>query len=179
VAERIARGVVLVPEDRQAAGIVQTLEVRDNMILASLGACTVAGVLDSAKINRRVDELVRDLSIKVASARQPVTSLSGGNQQKVVIAKCLLTSPRLLLLDEPTRGIDVGAKAEITEIMGRLAEQGLGIVFASSELEEVTAIADRILVLSKGRVTGEFRRGEASATALAAAAAVGLRRKAS
>ncbi len=179
VAERIARGVVLVPEDRQAAGIVPTLAVRDNMILASLGACTVAGILDPAKVDRRVDELVRDLSIKVASSRQPITSLSGGNQQKVVIAKCLLTAPRLLLLDEPTRGIDVGAKAEISEIMGRLAEQGLGIVFSSSELEEVTAMADRILVLSKGRVTGEFRRGEASGAALAAAASADQRRKAS
>jgi len=179
VAERIARGVVLVPEDRQAAGVVQTLAVRDNMILASLGACTVGGILNSAKVSQRVGELVRELSIKVATAEQPVTSLSGGNQQKVVIAKCLLTAPRLLLLDEPTRGIDVGAKAEISEIMSRLAGQGLGVVFASSELEEVSAIADRILVLSAGRVTGEFRRGEATADALAAAASAGQRRMAS
>lgn len=169
-AQRIARGLILVPEDRQSAGIVQSLTVRDNMILASLDACTTGPYLDAAKVDPKVAALVSDLSIKIATPSQPVTSLSGGNQQKVVIAKCLLTAPRVLLLDEPTRGIDVGAKGEICDIMNRLAADGLGIIFASSELEEVLGMADRILVFSKGRITAEFSRAEATDTALAAAA---------
>jgi erythritol transport system ATP-binding protein len=96
----------------------------------------------------------------VRSAQQPITSLSGGNQQKVVVAKSLLTKPKVLLLDEPTRGIDVGAKAEIFQIINRLANEGLGILFVSSELPEVLAVPDRILVLSRGRLTGNFGHAE-------------------
>jgi erythritol transport system ATP-binding protein len=173
-AERIGRGLVLVPEDRQVSGVVQSLTVRDNMILASLSAYTKGPYLDSSKVEPKVAELVRDLSIKIATPSQPITSLSGGNQQKVVIAKCLLTAPRVLLLDEPTRGIDVGAKGEICDIMNRLAGQGLGVIFASSELEEVVGMADRILVLSKGQITAEFDREHATNAALAAAASANL-----
>ena len=173
-AERIGRGLVLVPEDRQVSGVVQSLTVRDNMILASLGAYTRGPYLDSSKVEPKVAELVRELSIKIATPSQPITSLSGGNQQKVVIAKCLLTAPRVLLLDEPTRGIDVGAKGEICDIMNRLAGRGLGVIFASSELEEVLGMADRILVLSKGRITAEFDREHATNAALAAAASANL-----
>ena len=170
VADRIRRGLVLVPEDRQAAGLVPTLSVRDNMTLASLDRYTTGPYLSAGKMNPRVDGLIRELAIKVASPRQPITSLSGGNQQKVVIAKCLLTRPNVLLLDEPTRGIDVGAKAEVCEIMNRLAAEGLAIIFASSELEEVLGMANRILVMSRGRVTGEFPRQGATETALVGAA---------
>lgn len=174
-AERIRRGLVLVPEDRQAAGLVQALSVTDNMTLASLPRYRTGPYLSAAKILPKIAELIHELSIKVASPSQPITSLSGGNQQKVVVAKCLLTEPRVLLLDEPTRGIDVGAKAEMCDIINRLAAEGLAIVFASSELEEVLAMADRILVLSKGQVTGEFPRGVADDQALVAAASKALK----
>ena len=169
-AERIARGLILVPEDRQHAGIVPTLTAGDNMVLASLTRFTTGPFLDPRKKAPRIAGIVHDLSIKLATPDQPIVSLSGGNQQKVVIAKCLLTEPRVLLLDEPSRGIDVGAKGEIRDIMNRLAASGLGIVFASSELEEVLALADRVLVLSKGRVAAEFSREQATGAALAAAA---------
>ncbi|NTW03455.1 MAG: sugar ABC transporter ATP-binding protein, partial [Oscillochloris sp.] len=120
-----------------------------------------------------ISRLINELRIKVANPQLPITSLSGGNQQKVVVAKCMLTEPKVLLLDEPTRGIDVGAKTEMFEIMGRLAAQGLGILYISSELKEILTMADRILVMSKGRLTGEFTRAEASEEALVAASAVG------
>ena len=109
----------------------------------------------------------------MANPKQIITSLSGGNQQKVVVAKGLLTSPKMLLLDEPTRGIDVAAKSEIFAIMARLAEQGFGVLFISSELKEVMAMSDRILVMSKGAITGEFLREEATEEALVAASAIG------
>ena len=120
-----------------------------------------------------VKRTIAELSIKVYSPNQLITALSGGNQQKVVVGKALLTSPRVLLLDEPTRGIDVGAKADMFGIMSDLAAKGLGVVFVSSELMEVLAMSDRILVMSKGTITGEFMRGEATEEALVAASAVG------
>jgi ABC-type sugar transport system ATPase subunit len=119
--------------------------------------------------------MVSELRIKAPGLRYNIESLSGGNQQKVVIAKCLLTQPRVLLLDEPTRGVDVGAKREIHSIVKKLAESGMGIVLVSSELEEVRAAANRILVMSRGAVTAEFAAGAATddALALAASNAVG------
>ncbi len=119
--------------------------------------------------------MVKSLSIRVANVDQPITSLSGGNQQKCVVAKALLTSPKVLMLDEPTRGIDVGAKSEIFEITSRLAEQGYGVIFISTELKEVLAMSDRILVMSKGAITGEFSREEATEEKLVAASAIGSR----
>jgi len=109
----------------------------------------------------------------VADPRQLITALSGGNQQKVVIAKSMLTSPKILMLDEPSRGIDVNAKSEIFAIMSRLAQDGFGVLFISSELKEVMAMADRILVLSRGAITGEFLREDATEELLVAASAVG------
>ncbi|MBV8901332.1 MAG: sugar ABC transporter ATP-binding protein, partial [Verrucomicrobia bacterium] len=117
-----------------------------------------------------VKTLMRSLAIKARTPQHPITSLSGGNQQKVVVAKSLLTQPQVLLLDEPTRGIDVGAKAEIFEIMNRLAEQGFAVLFISSELPEMFVIPDRILVLSKGKVTGEFVHDQVTEEALVLAA---------
>ena len=121
------------------------------------------------------DRLIGDLSIRTADPRQLISSLSGGNQQKVVVAKGLLTNPKVLMLDEPTRGVDVGAKAEIFEITSRLAEEGYGVIFISSELKEILAMADRIIVMSKGVVTGEFTNEEATEDLLVAASAVGHR----
>jgi erythritol transport system ATP-binding protein len=120
-----------------------------------------------------VKSLIKNLSIKVADSRQLITSLSGGNQQKVVIAKSMLTSPKILMLDEPSRGIDVNAKSEIFAIMSQLAQDGFGVLFISSELKEVMAMADRILVMSRGAVTGEFLREEATEELLVAASGVG------
>jgi len=119
------------------------------------------------------DSQIKDLSIRVANSQQPITALSGGNQQKVVVAKGLLTHPRVLLLDEPTRGIDVGAKSEIFAIINRLAAQKYGVIFVSSELKEVLAMSDRILVMSKGKITGEFTHQEATEEKLVAASAIG------
>ncbi|MCG3208831.1 MAG: Ribose import ATP-binding protein RbsA [Anaerolineae bacterium] len=173
VKERIDLGVSLIPEDRQREGLVQTMSVADNMLLASLKKYLSGFLLSKKKEAAHVERLIDELSLKVANPQQIITSLSGGNQQKVVVAKGLLTNPKILLMDEPTRGIDVGAKSEIFEIMSRLAEQGLGVIFVSSELLEVLGMADRILVMSKGKITGQFSRAEATEEALVSASAVG------
>lgn len=117
----------------------------------------------------RIDEMIKALRVKVSAPDVEVTALSGGNQQKVVIGKSLLTKPKLLLLDEPTRGIDIGAKAEVFKTMRQLAEEGLGVVFATSDLKEIMSAADRILVMSRGLVTGDFPRSEATERKLVAA----------
>jgi erythritol transport system ATP-binding protein len=116
-------------------------------------------------------EKVRELSIKIPGLTAPITSLSGGNQQKVVLARAMLTEPVVLLLDEPTRGIDVGAKSQIAEIMSDLARAGYGVLFISSELAEVMAMADRVLVMARGRITAELSGDELSEEALVAASA--------
>jgi erythritol transport system ATP-binding protein len=170
VADRIAQGLMLVPEDRQQQGLVPTLSVGSNITLANLRKLTRRMFLSHADESREVARSINALNIKTSNPQQPITALSGGNQQKVVVAKALLTEPKVLLLDEPTRGIDVGAKAEMFEIMRRLVRAGIGVIFSSSELMEVMALADRILVLSKGRLTGEFDRSTVTESALVAAA---------
>lgn len=173
VSERIHKGLALIPEDRQREGLVQTMSVANNMLLASLKKYLTGFYLSGQKEKENVDSLIGSLSIKVSDPNQIITSLSGGNQQKVVVAKGLLTDPKILLLDEPTRGIDVGAKSEIFEIMAKLATQGLGLIFVSSELKEVLAMSDRILVMSKGRITGQFSRQDATDDGLVVASGVG------
>jgi len=173
ISERIEAGFVLVPEDRQSDGLVQPLSVMDNMLLASLKKYLKGVFLARKQEKQAADQQIRELSIRVANPQQPITSLSGGNQQKVVVAKGLLTRPKVLLLDEPTRGIDVGAKSEISEIMSQLAAQQYGVIFVSSELKEILAMSDRILVMSKGAITGEFTHREATEEKLVAASAVG------
>ena len=170
---RISQGLMLIPEDRQREGLVAELSVADNMLLASLKRYMRSFFLSSAKENESITRLIKELSIKVSSPQNLISSLSGGNQQKVVVAKALLTSPKILLMDEPTRGIDVGAKEEIFQIMRNLAAQGLGIIFVSTELKEIMAMADRILVMSKGCITKEFDRTEATQQALVEASAIG------
>jgi len=170
VADRIAQGLMLVPEDRQQQGLVQSLSVARNITLANLPKITWRFFLSQPDEAREAQRLIGELGIRTANSQQPITSLSGGNQQKVVVAKALLTEPQVLLLDEPTRGIDVGAKAEMFEIMRRLAARGIGVIFSSSELLEALALADRILVLSKGKITGEFERAAATEASLVAAA---------
>jgi len=173
ISERIAAGFVLVPEDRQRYGLVQPLSVLDNMLLASLKKYLKGLFLERKQERQATAQQIRELSIRVANPQQPITALSGGNQQKVVVAKGLLTHPKVLLLDEPTRGIDVGAKSEIFEIMNRLAAQKYGVIFVSSELKEILAMSDRILVMSKGAITGEFTHQEATEEKLVAASAIG------
>jgi len=170
--ERIARGLTLVPEDRQAAGIIHTMSVANNMILANVKSYARMGVLPRKPGLREILGMAHDMSIRVSSPDQQITALSGGNQQKVVVAKGLLTQPTVLLMDEPTRGIDVNSKSEIFAIMNTLAQKGIGILFASSELKEIMALADRVLVMAAGRLTGEFVRGGYSETDLVAASAM-------
>jgi len=173
VAGRIARGVALIPEDRKSLGTIQIMSVRENMSIASLGDFTRLFHLDLAAEAARVRDFVRELTIKVASPESPISALSGGNQQKVVIGKALMTRPKILLMDEPSRGIDVGAKAEVFRTMRRLAAEGLGILFVTSDLDEVMSLSDRILVMSNGRITGEFDAASADEAAVVAASSVG------
>ncbi len=171
--QRIQQGLMLIPEDRQREGLVQVLSVGHNMLLASLKNYLNAFYLSNTKQKTSIDRLIKELAIKVSNPQNLISSLSGGNQQKVVVAKALLTAPKILLMDEPTRGIDVGAKAEIFHIMSQLAKQGLGIIFVSTELKEVMAMADRIIVMAKGRVTAEINRAEATEQALVEASVIG------
>jgi erythritol transport system ATP-binding protein len=173
IARRIQRGIALVPEDRQREGLVQALSVKDNLTLASIGRFAKFFNLDLGREAAAAREMIRRMTIKVSSPDVEVTALSGGNQQKVVIGKALMTEPRVILLDEPSRGVDVGAKMEIFRSMRRLSDQGLAILFATSDLKEVLGLSDRIIVMSKGKITGEFTRGEASEAALIEASAAG------
>ncbi|GAA4489681.1 sugar ABC transporter ATP-binding protein [Actinoallomurus oryzae] len=171
VSGRLALGLALVPEDRQRDGLVQPLSVRANVLLSTLSRLTRHLFLSPARERRVATEQVKDLQIKVPGVDAQVTQLSGGNQQKVVLARALLTDPKVLLLDEPTRGIDVGAKTEIFRIMSGLADNGLGVLFVSSELAEVMGMSDRILVMARGRITADLPRAEATEERLVGASA--------
>jgi ribose transport system ATP-binding protein len=148
-------GLAMVPEDRRADGIISLLSVRENVALSVVSKLSRFGVIAFKKLYGIVGRFAGELAIKVPNLRHPVSSLSGGNQQKVVLAKCLATDCKLLIMDEPTVGIDVGAKKEIYNIIGELQAKGIGVVMISSELPEILAIADRILVMSVGRIRGE------------------------
>jgi erythritol transport system ATP-binding protein len=178
-AGRIASGLAMVPEDRQAAGLVQSLSVLANMTISSLDRWKRGIWLSASEERKAGSRVAADLRIKMPDLGANIGSLSGGNQQKVVMAKCLLTEPRVLLLDEPTRGVDVGAKREIHGIVRRMAASGMAVVLVSSELDEIRAVSDRILVMSRGYVSAEFQRGEATEDALALAASATLDRSGS
>ncbi|HYY99398.1 MAG TPA: ATP-binding cassette domain-containing protein, partial [Pyrinomonadaceae bacterium] len=164
--DAIRHGVGFVTEDRKRFGLVLDQTILNNMTLAGLPKLSGRFVTDIDKEAARGEEAKRELRVKANSIFTIVGTLSGGNQQKVVLAKWLLTNPRVLFLDEPTRGIDVGAKQEIYAQINKLAREGLAIVLVSSELPEVLGLSDRVLVLHEGRVTGEFRREEASPEAV-------------
>ena len=168
--QAIAAGVALVTEDRKTLGMFNQMTVAENITLAHLDALTLGGLVDPRRERQAVRRSIADLSIKTAGGRASITSLSGGNQQKCIIARWLLTNPKLLLLDEPTRGIDVGAKAEIYALIRRLAEAGMAILMTSSELPELLTVSDRILVLCEGRLTAELPRAEATEEAIMDAA---------
>jgi ABC-type sugar transport system ATPase subunit len=169
--DAIALGLGFVTEDRKLQGLVLGMTVRENETLASLAQISRLGFVDSRRDTMLAERLVDQLGVRTPSVEQEVANLSGGNQQKVVIAKWLATQPRILILDEPTRGIDVGAKAEVHALMSRLARDGVSILMISSELPEILGMSDRILVMRQGRVTGEFTREQASQEAIMACAA--------
>ena len=151
-------------EDRKRYGLLLSSDLRVNITLSSLNKLSRAGIIDLDRESEKVTKGIRDLNVKTPSILQLARNLSGGNQQKVVIVKALFTEPGVLILDEPTRGIDVGSKYEIYQLMNRLVEQGLGIVMISSELPEVINMSDRIYVMCEGRITGEFHASETKIT---------------
>ena len=156
-ADAIEAGIVYLTEDRKGLGLFLDMSVHDNINTMVLAAeANVAGIVDFAKTNARAHDAIESLSIRVRSARTMVGSLSGGNQQKVLLSRLLQPKPRVVILDEPTRGVDIGAKSEIYRIMDSLARTGMGIIFISSELPEIIGIADRVLVMRGGRIVGEL-----------------------
>ncbi len=165
--DAIEAGIALVPEDRKQHGLILEMSVGNNISLAGLKRNQKAfGFLNRRKEQQDAATMTEQMSIKTPSCDQIVQFLSGGNQQKVVIGKWLALGPRLLLLDEPTRGIDVGAKQEIYKLMQQLAQQGVAILFVSSEMEEILGMSDRALVMHEGRITGELDRDELSEEAV-------------
>lgn len=158
--DAIRAGIALVPEDRKQQGVILEMAVRENTTLASLRRDSPGGFLRRGLEIALADRMIQQLRVKTPGPTQPVQYLSGGNQQKVALAKWLALNPRLLLLDEPTRGIDVGAKQEIYQMMEDLAGRGVAILFVSSEMEEVLRMSDRVLVMHEGRLTGELTRDE-------------------
>jgi ABC-type sugar transport system ATPase subunit len=170
-AEGLHAGVAMLSEDRARDGLIPDMSVRDNLSLASFARMSRLGVLRRRVQEALVRDQIRDLNVRTASVEAPVRSLSGGNQQKAMVGRWLLRGARVLLLDEPTRGVDVGAKAEIYRIVAGLAEQGMAVLLVSSELLEVLGMSDRILVMRGGRIVARFQRGEANEERLLAAAA--------
>lgn len=160
--DAVANGIAHVPESRKEQGLFLSMSVKENILMAELKSHSKSGVVKWKDVNATADRYIKDLSIKIATPEQPVSNLSGGNQQKAVIARWLSISPKVLLLDEPTRGVDIGAKTEIHKIVSKLADEGLAVLMISSELPEVLGISDRILVMSEGRLTGELLREEAT-----------------
>jgi ABC-type sugar transport system ATPase subunit len=152
----ISRGIALLTNDRKETGALLERPIRENITLASLWAFSPAGIIRKAQETRTALDYQQRLHIRAHSVEQPISSLSGGNQQKVLLAKWLVTKPRLLLLDEPTRGVDVGAKHEIYDLIFRLRDEGCAILLVTTEMPELLALADRIVVLHRGRVTAEL-----------------------
>ena len=166
VREAIANGLYLAPEDRKKTGVVLEFEVAQNITLASLRAHSKLGIIDRDSELAEADRQIRAMRIKTPSAATPVLNLSGGNQQKVVLGKWLSMDPKVIIFDEPTRGIDVGAKAEIYKLMRGLADQGVAIWMISSDMEEVLHISDRIVVMHEGTITGSLERDAFSEEAI-------------
>lgn len=170
VAERVECGVLLVPEDRQRDGLFQNLGVGPNMSLANLADLSSFGVVSDAEEASAVESMIERLNVKAHSHGNPILNLSGGNQQKAVIGRCLMPGPAAILLDEPSRGVDIGARAEIFSTIQSLADQGIAVLFATSDLGEALGASDRIVVMANGRITGDFRSAETDEPALVRAA---------
>lgn len=168
--DAVKTGLALVSEDRKKDGIIPELSVKKNISLTTLLGLSRNGILNQQKENDLAKKYIFDLKIKTTSDNQLIKNLSGGNQQKAILAKWLATKPKILLLDEPTRGIDINAKAEIYKLIRELADSGLGIIMVSSELPEIFAVSDRVLVLSEGKLTGDFDINKATEEKLLTAA---------
>lgn len=160
--EAMKLGIAHVPESRKEQGLLPNLSVKENILMAQLPSYRKFKLLQYKKMNQDADRYIEELGVRTASKEQNIMGLSGGNQQKVVIAKWLSIGPRVLLLDEPTRGVDIGAKTEIHKIISKLADQGLAVLMISSELPEVLGVSDRILVMHEGKLRAELSRDEAT-----------------
>jgi len=169
-ADAIRAGIVCVPEERQKQGAIIALPIAQNISLPQLSTLNPNGVLNETREWALADEYARRLQVKAFSWRQAVETLSGGNQQKVVIAKWLATHPTVIILDEPTKGIDIGSKAAVHQFMSELVAQGLAVIMVSSELPEVMGMADSIIVMHEGLMVAHYRAGEASAETIVSAA---------
>ena len=169
-ADAVAAGIAYVPEERQRQGVVLALPVFQNVTLPSLGHIARNGFLDLAREFDLAREYAGRLDLRAASLSQDVGTLSGGNQQKVVIGKWLATGPRVIILDEPTKGIDVGSKAAVHAFMRELTAQGMAVIMVSSELPEILGMSDRVIVMGQGRIVGRFDRADLSAERLVATA---------
>ncbi len=169
-AEAIGRGLAYLTEDRKGRGILPLMSAGANLTLANLRAYRRAGLLAPARERAAASGAARDFDVRAASLAQPAATLSGGNQQKLLLARFLLTRPKVVILDEPTRGVDVGARADIYHLMNRLTAEGLAIVMISSDLPELLGMSDRVVVMREGRVTGELARGAATPEAVMALA---------
>ncbi|MGL6220125.1 MAG: ATP-binding cassette domain-containing protein, partial [Lacrimispora sphenoides] len=163
VEDSIKAGIVLAPEDRKKDGLCTKLSIRDNIALPNLDMlCGKLGIVNRKKEREMTDKTVVSLKIKLPNAEVDAGSLSGGNQQKVVVGKWLARNSRVVIFDEPTRGIDVAAKVEIYNLMNELKQKGIGVLFVSSEMPEVLGISDRIIVMCDGKITGEVMTAEAT-----------------
>jgi rhamnose transport system ATP-binding protein len=158
----MTEGLALVPDDRQHHGLLMPVSIAENACLAILRSLAKAGWVNKKQIEERSSEYAKKLKIAMRDVHQPVRDLSGGNQQKVVLSKWLMTQPKVLILDEPTRGIDVGAKAEVHRLMRELADAGLAILMISSDLQEVLSVSERVLVMREGKLVRTFAPGEAT-----------------
>jgi ribose transport system ATP-binding protein len=169
--DAIAAGMAYVPEERKTLGLFPEMTIQDNIIVGKLENALIGGLYNSAKVKQLTTELVGKLRVVARGIQQKVNNLSGGNQQKVVLARWLLTKPDVLIVDEPTHGVDVGAKFEIYEILKALAKEGKGIIIISSDLPELLGISDRIVVIKEGRVAGEVSSSDATEENIMALAA--------
>ncbi|WP_408647394.1 MULTISPECIES: ATP-binding cassette domain-containing protein [Tessaracoccus] len=170
IRDRIEAGMFLVPEDRQRDGLIQGQSVGSNLSLASVHEFTRGFITDAGRERTRNDEVIASVRVKSSGQGAPIGSLSGGNQQKVVVGKALLTEPRVILLDEPTRGVDVGAKADIFAFMAALAADGVAVLFATSEVAEALNSTSRLLIMSRGRIVAEMSPATATREQVLAAA---------
>jgi ribose transport system ATP-binding protein len=164
--DAIRSGIYLIPEDRRSFGLITAMTVRENITLPALGRYSSAGFIRRSAEEAVTQKMCAELKIKTPSVEATASNLSGGNQQKVVLAKWLSLDPKVILFDEPTRGIDVGAKAEIYQLMRRLADQGVAILMISSDMEEILGNSDRVAVMHEGRISGVLDRPECSQEAI-------------
>ncbi|KKK84830.1 hypothetical protein LCGC14_2779400, partial [marine sediment metagenome] len=161
-AQAMRAGIALVTEDRKRLGIFANMDVGQNISICTLEKATTMGLIRFAREHAMAHGSIKQMGVRTAGITTPITSLSGGNQQKAIVGRWLLTDPKVLLLDDPTRGVDVGAKAELYRLMDKLCRDGLGIIVTSSELPELLTLCDRILVLCEGHMTGQLSREEAT-----------------